>query len=123
MWQGQSYVYSRCAPTAPLYSSVRIATLASNREGSPGFDLNQKMTHTLGLPALLLGGRHLRSTRFLPPSREVAAETKASQEVMDLVRLHRELGLLVIQLRDAGRPWSQVKAVIEARIKSALDDR
>ena len=65
----------------------------------------------------------MRSTRFLPPSGEVAAETKASQEVMDLVRLHRALGLLVIQLRDAGRPWSQVKAVIEARIKSALDDR
>ena len=65
----------------------------------------------------------MRSTRFLPPSREVAAETKASQEVMDLVRLHRELGLMVIQLRDEGRPWSQVKAVIEARIKSALDNR
>ena len=94
-----------------------------NREESPGFDLNDKMTHTLGLPALLLGGRHLRSTRFLPPSREVAAETKASQEVMDLVRLHRELGLLVIQLRDAGRLWSEVKTLIEAKIRSALDDR
>jgi hypothetical protein len=70
----------------------------------------------------LLGGRHLRSTRFLPPSREVATETMASQEVMDLVRLRRELGLLVIQMRNAGRPWSQVKAVIDAEIKSALDD-
>jgi hypothetical protein len=46
----------------------------------------------------------------------------ASQEVMDLVRLRRELGLLVIQMRNAGRPWSQVKAVIDAEIKSALDD-
>ena len=69
-----------------------------------------------------LRGRHLRSTRFLPLSSEVAAETKASQEVMDLVRLHRELGLLVIQLRDAGRPWSEIKAVIEARNKSAVGD-
>ena len=61
--------------------------------------------------------------RFLPPSRVAAAETKASQELMDLVRLHRELGLLVIRLRDAGRPWSEIKAVIEARIKSAVGDR
>jgi hypothetical protein len=41
---------------------------------------------------------------------------------MDLVRLRRELGLVVIQLRDAGRPWSEVKAVIEAKINSAFDD-
>jgi hypothetical protein len=64
----------------------------------------------------------LRSTRFLPLSREVATETKASHEVMDLVRLRRELGLVVIRLRDAGRPWSKVKVVIEAKIRSALRD-
>jgi hypothetical protein len=86
-----------------------------------GFDPNQKVTYA-GLPARLPGGRHLRSTRFLPLSGKVAAETKASQEVIDLVRLHRELGLLVIQLRDAGRPWSEVKVLIEDEIGSALDD-
>jgi hypothetical protein len=40
---------------------------------------------------------------------------------MDLVRLNGELGLVVIRLRDEGRSWSEVKAVIEAKIKSALD--
>ena len=70
--------------------------------GSVLVDLNHKVTHAQRLHAFLLGGRHLRSTRFLPVSSEVSAVTKASQELMDLVRLHRELGLSVIQLRDAG---------------------
>ena len=117
-------MYSQCeAPGATLFLSQNCYARTESGGDRPDFDLNRNMTHTLGLPALLLGGRHLRSTRFLPPSGEVAAETKASQEVMDLVRLHRELGLLVIQLRDAGRPWSQVKAMIEAKVRSVLDDR
>jgi hypothetical protein len=37
--------------------------------------------------------------------------------VIELVRLHRELGLLVIQLRDAGQPWPDVKAAVEAELK------
>lgn len=73
----------------------------------------------LELQTPLLGERQLRSTRFLPASHEAAAETKASQEVIELVRLHRELGLLVIQLRDAGQSWSEVKALIEDKIASA----
>ena len=55
--------------------------------------------------------------RFLPPSRVAAAETKASHEVMELVRKDSALSLLVVQLREAGRPWRQVKAGIEAKIK------
>jgi hypothetical protein len=61
--------------------------------------------------------------RFLPRGKEAAAETKASHEVMELVRKDAALSLLVVQLRDAGQPWRQVKAVIEAKIKPARPRR
>ena len=57
--------------------------------------------------------------RFLPAGKEAAAETKASHEVMDLVRKHPELSLLVVQLREAGRSWPDVKAAIEAKTNPA----
>ena len=57
--------------------------------------------------------------RFLPLSKEAAAETKASHEVMELVRKNPELSFLVVQLHEAGRSWPDVKATVEARIKSA----
>ena len=55
--------------------------------------------------------------RFLPPGKAAAAETKASHEVMDLVRENSELSLLVVQLHEAGRSWSDVKAAVETRTK------
>ncbi len=57
--------------------------------------------------------------RFLPPGKEAAAETKASHEVMDLVRENPELSFLVIQLHEAGRSWPDVKAAVEAKTKPA----
>ncbi len=57
--------------------------------------------------------------RFLPPRRAASEETKASHEVMELVRKDPALGLLVIRLREAGRSWPDVKASVEARVKSA----
>ena len=41
------------------------------------------------------------TSRFLPLGSAAAAETKASHEVMDLVRKHPELSRLVVQLREA----------------------
>ncbi len=55
--------------------------------------------------------------RFLPLGKEAAAETKASHEVMDLVRKNPELSLLVVQLHEAGRSWPDVKAAVEAKTK------
>jgi hypothetical protein len=40
--------------------------------------------------------------RFLPSGSAAAAETKASHEVMDLVRKNPALSLLVVQLHYAG---------------------
>jgi hypothetical protein len=57
--------------------------------------------------------------RFLPPGKAAAAETKASHEVMDLVRENPELSLLVVQLHEAGRSWPDVKAAVEAKLKPA----
>ena len=57
--------------------------------------------------------------RFLPPGKKAAAETKASHEVMDIARKNPELSLMVIQLHDAGRSWSDVKATVEAKTKPA----
>jgi hypothetical protein len=57
--------------------------------------------------------------RFLPRSRAAAAETKASHEVMELVRKDAVLSLLVVQLREAGRSWAEVKAAVEAKSKRA----
>ena len=53
--------------------------------------------------------------RYLPQGKEAAAETKASHEVMDLVRENPELSLLVVQLHEAGRSWADVKAAVEQR--------
>ncbi len=38
----------------------------------------------------------MKATRFLPPRKEAADETKASHEVMELVRQNPKLSLLVI---------------------------
>ena len=57
--------------------------------------------------------------RFLPLGKEAAAETKASHEVMDLVRKNPELSFMVIQLHEAGRSWPDVKTAIETRTKPA----
>ena len=57
--------------------------------------------------------------RYLPQGKEAAAETKASHEVMELVRENPELSLLVVQLHEAGRSWPDVKAAIEAKTKPA----
>ena len=57
--------------------------------------------------------------RFLPPGKEAAAETKASHEVMDLVRDNPELSLLVVRLHEAGCSWPAVKAAVEAKTKPA----
>jgi len=59
----------------------------------------------------------MKATRFLPPRKEAADETKASHEGMELVRQSPKYSLLVIQLREAGRSWCDVKASIEARTK------
>jgi len=56
----------------------------------------------------------MKAPRFLPPRKEAADETKASHEVMELVRQDHKLGLLVIRLREAGRSWCDVKTRIEA---------
>ena len=60
--------------------------------------------------------------RFLPPGKEAAAETKASHEVMELVRENPELSFMVIQLHEAGRSWPDVKAAVEAKAKPAFVD-
>ena len=39
--------------------------------------------------------------RFLPLGKEAAAETKASHEVMELVRKNPELSFLVVQLHQS----------------------
>jgi hypothetical protein len=57
--------------------------------------------------------------RFLPPGKEAAPETKASHEVMDLVRKDPELSLLVVQLHEAGHSWPDVKAAVEAKTEPA----
>ena len=57
--------------------------------------------------------------RFVPQGKEAAAETKASHEVMDLVRENPELSFLVVQLHEAGRSWPDVKAAVEAKTKPA----
>ena len=51
-----------------------------------------------------------------PPPRSSAEETHASHEVMELVRRDSDLSLLVVQLREAGKSWREVKAVIGAEI-------
>ena len=61
----------------------------------------------------------MTARRFSPRGKEAAAETKASHEVMDLVREKPELSLLVVQLHEAGRSWPDVKAAIEAKTKPA----
>jgi hypothetical protein len=61
----------------------------------------------------------MSANRFLPPGDAAAEATKASHEVMDLVRGKPELSLLVVQLHEAGRSWPDVKAAIETRMKPA----
>ena len=61
----------------------------------------------------------MSANRFLPPGDAAAKATKASHEVMDLVREKPELSLLVVQLHEAGCSWSDVKAAIETRMKPA----
>jgi len=59
----------------------------------------------------------MTARRFSPRGKEAAAETKASHEVMDLVREKPEPSLLVVQLHEAGRSWPDVKAAVEAKTK------
>jgi hypothetical protein len=76
----------------------------------------------------------MKAARFLPPRKEAANETKASHEVMELVRQSSKLGLLVIQLREGGRSWSSSKPgsklkpsqrlkVATTSVRSGLTDR
>ena len=51
-----------------------------------------------------------------PPPLSSAEETHASHEVMELVRSDSALSFLVVQVREAGKSWREVKAVIEAEI-------
>jgi hypothetical protein len=57
----------------------------------------------------------MKSRQLVRPRREAAVETKASREVIDLVRQNPELGLMVIQLREAGHSWLVVKSEIAAK--------
>jgi hypothetical protein len=59
----------------------------------------------------------MRRKRFVPPGSKAAAETKASHEVMDLVRKDLTLSLLVVRLREAGQSWHAVQSAIEAKIR------
>ena len=61
--------------------------------------------------------------RYLPQGKEAAAETKASHEVMELVRENPELSLLVVQLHEAGRSWPDVKSAVEAKTKPLKKSR
>lgn len=65
----------------------------------------------------------MRSRRLFPRRSEAAGETEASHEVLKLVRRNPELGLPVIQLREAGRSWLVVKAEVEAKIGLATQGR
>jgi hypothetical protein len=51
-----------------------------------------------------------------PPPLSSAEETHASHEVMELVRSDSDLSLLVVQLREAGKSWREVKAVMDTLI-------
>jgi diguanylate cyclase (GGDEF)-like protein/PAS domain S-box-containing protein len=46
-----------------------------------------------------------------------AAEATIIHQVMELARTHSELSRMVMQLRDAGMSWREVKAAIEAEMK------
>ena len=59
----------------------------------------------------------------MPRGKEAAAETKASHEVMELVRENPELSLLVVQLHEAGRSWPDVKSAVEAKTKPLKKSR
>jgi hypothetical protein len=50
------------------------------------------------------------------PLTSAEAEVSASHAVMELVRTNSVLSLLVVQLREAGKSWREVKAEIEAEI-------
>ena len=65
----------------------------------------------------------MKVRRFVRPRREAAVETKTSHEVIDLVRQNPELGLMVIQLREAGQSWLVVKSEIAVKIGVANQAR
>ena len=58
----------------------------------------------------------MTATRQPAPLTSGAAETSASHAVMELVRSNSVLSLVVVQLRDAGKSWREVKAEIAAEI-------
>jgi hypothetical protein len=64
----------------------------------------------------------MQTKRFGPANPEAAAETRAKHELMDLVRNNPGLHLLLLQLREAGRSWPDVKTALEARFKPARRD-
>jgi hypothetical protein len=68
-------------------------------------------------------GDCMSSKRFSPMSRAAALETKASHQVMELVRKKPTLGQLVIRLREQGLSWREIQAVIETKIKPARPSR
>lgn len=60
----------------------------------------------------------MKSNRSWPGAREAAAETQAMHELMELVRKHPELSLLVFQLREAGRSWPDVLKLVRRRLRA-----
>ena len=61
----------------------------------------------------------MKSYLFLPADPDAAAETQAKHELMDLVRNNAELNRLVLELRDTGRSWRDVKTAIKGKFKAA----
>ena len=53
------------------------------------------------------------------PLTSAEAEMSASHAVLELARTNSVLSLLVFQLREAGKPWREVKAEIEAEFPVA----
>jgi len=51
----------------------------------------------------------MKATRFLPPRKEAAEETRASHQVMELVRQSPEFGLLVTKPPAQGRSHGRAK--------------
>jgi hypothetical protein len=57
------------------------------------------------------------------PLTSAEAEMSDSHAVMELVRTNSVLSLLVVQLREAGKSWREVKAEIEAEISCRVSSR
>ncbi len=98
----------------------------ANQPGPIGLPLAarpERATRELRLASSEMQEGYCMSRRFSPLSREAEVETKASHQVMELVRKSPELSRLVVQLRDQGQSWRDVQAAIEAKVKSARSRR